>query len=105
MQIGRSARDTGKVRLNAYCFRPIESGLWTRVDFERFDLRLWGKYHHVILDVLQVSCDRLLFNSGRRIDCKDHIVCFRGDLCALVGAIQDARNDADLIAGSSYRRL
>jgi hypothetical protein len=45
----------GKSKINAYCFWPIESGLCTAVDFERFDLRLWGKYHHVLLDVLQVS--------------------------------------------------
>ena len=41
---------------------------------------------------------RLLFNSGRGIDGEDYIMRIRGDLCALVGAIDNASNDAILIA-------
>ena len=54
---------------------------------KRFDLGLWSKHQHIVLDVLQMLHDRLLSDSGRRVDRKDHIRRIRPDLGALVGTI------------------
>lgn len=85
-----STQQWEQVRKTATIFGLIEFLLCTAIDFERFDLRLWSKYHHVLLDVLQVPDDRFLFNSAWRIDCKDHMAGFWSDLCTLVRTIQNA---------------
>jgi hypothetical protein len=92
------ARHPRAGRTTAIIFELIGFLLCTAVDPERFDLRLWSKYYHVFLDVLQMPYDRRLFYARGCIDSKDHIACFRSDLSALIWTIQDARNDADLIA-------
>ena len=47
----------------------------------------------------------MLINSRRGIDSEYYIARIRGDLCALVGAIQDARNDAIMIADHHIARF
>src|ERR1051325_11304819 len=82
----------------------LESGLCVE-DVEQSNCCLWCNDSYIIPNVFQMPFHGWRIDSGGRVDCEDGIARFPGDLRPLVRTVDDARDNACLVADKHILRL